>query len=451
MKSSKLRILSILMVGVITLAGCSSAPPNGEKQTTEQQVTAGKRDDTTLTVYIPSWMDRTYLLPGLKTVAFEYESRTNADIDLIDLYTQYEPESAKKLSVELMSGKGPDIMINPGQCFSTLDVHKVMASGVFADLGPLLELEGKGDRYFTKVLASGKYGDEQLIVPLFFSIRCFVSTRDVLEKNHFDINQCGTYDGFLNELGGCLNSATAPPPLIYEQRCQFLYLSDSIYDPPVIDYNNRTVDFSRPGVQKTYEFTKDLMDRYPLSPYGDNYRTPQADDAAGILKSGKALFLANDECGGFGTLNSLYHINIRIEENDQLVMTALRRASDNSVITYDKFSIAVNRNSRNLEAATEFIEYLLSDTVQCNHFQAHLPVYKQGVEARIQSFLAISDLPESILNDYRSVANDVGSVQFNFQFPAMMYELMEPYYLGKESYESCISKVQNRFSIFVDE
>ena len=151
MKSSKLRILSILMVGVITLAGCSSAPPNGEKQTTEQQVTAGKRDDTTLTVYIPSWMDRTYLLPGLKTVAFEYESRTNADIDLIDLYTQYEPESAKKLSVELMSGKGPDIMINPGQCFSTLDVHKVMASGVFADLGPLLELEGKGDRYFTKV------------------------------------------------------------------------------------------------------------------------------------------------------------------------------------------------------------------------------------------------------------------------------------------------------------
>lgn len=80
-----------------------------------------------------------------------------------------------------------------------------------------------------------------------------------------------------------------------------------------------------------------------------------------------------------------------------------------------------------------------------------MPVYKQGVEARIQSFLAISDLPESILNDYRSVANDVGSVQFNFQFPAMMYELMEPYYLGKESYESCISKVQNRFSIFVDE
>jgi len=364
MKSSKLRILSILMAGAIALGGCSGSAPSDAE---------GKRDAeaVTLTIYVPSWTGSN-LLQGLKGIALTYGSRNNINIEFIEPYSQEEKRESQKLSVELMSGRGPDILVNPGMCFHTVDIHKIMSSGVFADLGPLLELEGKEEQYFTKVLDSGKYENEQLIVPLFFSIRWFVSTRNVLEKNHFDLNQCGTYRGFLNELHSSLDSATAPSPLIYEQRCDLLYLSDSIYDPPVIDYNNRTVDFSRPGVQKTYEFTKDLMDRYPLSPYGENYRTPEAEDGAGILKSGKALFLANDECGGFGTLNSLYHINIRIEENDQLVMTALRRASDNSVITYYKFSIAVNRNSRNLEAATEFIEYLLSDTVQCNHFQAHL-------------------------------------------------------------------------------
>ena len=61
------------------------------------------------------------------------------------------------------------------------------------------------------------------------------------------------------------------------------------------------------------------------------------------------------------------------------------------------------------------------------------------------------DLPEHILDDYRSLVNDVGGIQFNLQFLTTMYEMMEPYYLGKESYDSCISNVQNRFSIFVDE
>ena len=443
MKSSKLRILSILMAGAIALGGCSGSAPSDAE---------GKRDaeDVTLTVYVPSWTGSN-LLQGLKGIALTYGSRNNINIEFIEPYSQEEKRESQKLSVELMSGKGPDILINPGHCLLTSDIHKVMASGVFADLGPLLELEGKEEQYFTKVLDSGKYENEQLIVPLFFSIKCFVSTRNVLEKNHFDLNQCGTYRGFLNELHSSLDSATAPSPLIYEQRCDLLYLSDSICNPPVIDYDNRTADFSRPEVRETYEFTKDLMDRYPLSLSGENYRVPKGEEGAGLLKSGKALFLTEYESGGWSTLNWLYDLNPWLEEGDQLVMTALRRASDDSVITYDQFSMAVNRNSRSLEASAELIEYLLSDTVQCNYFKDYLPVYRQGVEARIQTLWAQRDLPEHILDDYRSLVNDVGGIQFNLQFLTTMYEMMEPYYLDKESYDSCISNVQNRFSIFVDE
>ena len=272
----------------------------------------------------------------------------------------------------------------------------------------------------------------------------------MLEKNHFDVNRCGTYDGFLSEFNNYLDSDVATPPLIYEQRCLFLFLSDSIYDPSVIDYNNRSVDFSLPEVRETYEFIKKFMDRYSLSPYGDNYYIPGGNDGAALLQSGKALFLTQGEGGGWGTLYWLNELNPWIEEGDQLVMTALRRSSDDSVITYEQVSMAANRNSRSLEAAAEFINYLLSDIVQCSRFDVYMPVYKQGVEARIRSEWW-KDMPEYLRNAYRSVANDVGGMQFNWRFPADMYEMMEPYYLGKESYDSCISKAENRFSIFVDE
>ena len=173
-------------------------------------------------------------------------------------------------------------------------------------------------------------------------------------------------------------------------------------------------------------------------------------DGAALLQSGKALFLTQGEGGGWGTLYWLNELNPWIEEGDQLVMTALRRSSDDSVITYEQVSMAANRNSRSLEAAAEFINYLLSDIVQCSRFDVYMPVYKQGVEARIRSEWW-KDMPEYLRNAYRSVANDVGGMQFNWRFPADMYEMMEPYYLGKESYDSCISKAEHRFSIFVDE
>ena len=442
MKFSKLRMISILMVGIIALGGCSGSAPSDAE---------GKRDveDVTLTVSISLW-NPGYYIPELQSIIHEYREEKNVDIELVDYSEKYGEGAAQKLSAELMSGRGPDVIVNPGMFFRSVDIHKIMPSGVFEDLGPFLDLEGKENRYFTKVLDSGKYEGKQLIVQLIFSIKSFVSTRNVLEKNHFDVNRCGTYDGFLSEFNNYLDSDVAPPPLIYEQRCVFLFLSDSIYDPSVIDYNNRSVDFSQPEVRETYEFTKKFMDRYSLSPYGDNYYIPGGDDGAALLQGGKALFLAEGESGGRGTLNWLSDLNPWIEECDQLIMTALRRASDDSVITYEKVSMAVNRNSRHVEEAAEFIKYCLSGIVQCTYFDLYMPVYRQGIEARIEK--CWGEHPPKYLSDlYRSIANDAGGMQFNWQFPATMYEQMEPYYLGKESYDSCISKAENRFSIFVDE
>ena len=112
--------------------------------------------------------------------------------------------------------------------------------------------------------------------------------------------------------------------------------------------------------------------------------------------------------------------------------------------------MAVNRNSRHIEEAVEFIKYCLSGIVQCTYFDAYMPVYRQGIEARIDEYWG-EHPPKYLSNVYRSIANDAGGMQFNVRFTAEMYEMMEPYYLGKESYESCISKAENRFSIFVDE
>ena len=160
MKFSKLRILSILTASVIALGGCSGSTPSEpeEKRDTE---------DITLTVAASSMGPD---LPKLASIIYEYGSNNDIDIELVDYSEKYGEGAAQKLSAELMSGRGPDVIVNPGMFFHSVDIHKIMSSGVFEDLGPLLDLEGKEDRYFTKVLDSGKHEDKQLIVPLFFSI-----------------------------------------------------------------------------------------------------------------------------------------------------------------------------------------------------------------------------------------------------------------------------------------
>ena len=354
MKFSNLWILSILMIGIIALGGCSGSAPSDAE---------GKRDaeDVTLTVSISQW-DPDYCIPELQKLIHEYGEEKHINIELVDYFEKYGEGAPQKLSAEFMSGRGPDILMNPGMCFFSVDIHKIMSSGVFADLGPLLDLEGKENRYFTKVLDSGKYKGKQLIVPLFFGIKNFVSTQNVLEENHFDINQCDTYDGLLDQFNNCLNSTAAPPLLIYEHRCDLLFLSDAVCVPPVIDYDNRTVDFSQPEVRKTYEFTKKFMEQYPLSPYGENYDTPWGVDGAehfGILESGRALLVPGFGEGGYPTMDSLFFLTQWIDETDRPVMIPLRRASDDSIITYEKVSMAVNRNSGHIEEAAEFIKYCL--------------------------------------------------------------------------------------------
>ena len=147
MKFSKLRMISILMVGIIALGGCSGSAPSDAE---------GKRDveDVTLTVSISLW-NPGYYIPELQSIIHEYREEKNVDIELVDYSEKYGEGAAQKLSAELMSGRGPDVIVNPGMFFRSVDIHKIMPSGVFEDLGPFLDLEGKENRYLPRFWTAG--------------------------------------------------------------------------------------------------------------------------------------------------------------------------------------------------------------------------------------------------------------------------------------------------------
>lgn len=111
--------------------------------------------------------------------AYQGESPSN-ELD-VTVFPSYE-EMEARLSVELLSGEGPDvILLDLG---SGLDFQKLALNGSLCDLSSYLEQDDtfSSEQYFSSVLDAGKLKDCVYAIPFSFSMPCLITSQEKLDE-----------------------------------------------------------------------------------------------------------------------------------------------------------------------------------------------------------------------------------------------------------------------------
>lgn len=221
--------MSLIACVSLSLAACVPAPASAS-------ASAGTREEVTFTICVtPTTDDIFYQTLHIKfkqlfpDVSFEFV--TVPDGDPADPRVREAQDAAlTKLRTEIMSGRGPDLFVLDASNLRLLQgPDKQMRAGVFADLAPYLDTIAAEATLNETVLAAGRVGEAQYLLPLYYTVPGVAvpaealagfdagenpSPADFLEKL---LAHCGA-EGFAPLGGLSADSLTYAPALDYEAR-----------------------------------------------------------------------------------------------------------------------------------------------------------------------------------------------------------------------------------------
>ncbi|WP_313559677.1 ABC transporter substrate-binding protein [Ruminiclostridium cellobioparum] len=149
----------------------------------------------------------------------------------------------EKAITELMSGKGPDILILRAQDFP--NVHKMLDNNTFYDLDKLIKNDGtfEIDQYNKIAMDSGIYEGSRYLMPLYFNIPVMFTTRSFLTNQGFGIPEGGiTWDNLAQMSGKFLNNDNNKGKYLFSYDFNFENLIQGSY-MNFIDYSKRKSSF----------------------------------------------------------------------------------------------------------------------------------------------------------------------------------------------------------------
>ena len=261
-------------------------------------------------------------------------------------YTEDDPFGEaffKRISAEVMSGNGPDIIIGK---FGRMNANKMMRSGAFTDLNKFLEADPDFERskYNGKVLEAGQVDGKQYIMPLTYKLPLVLTTQEMLDKTGFDISTADNYNAFLEE---CLKYKQANIPGAPELSLDY-YMTPYLAD--AVDYDTKEVKINTPENRETIRLNYEAV--------------ASLSDAEGYGRGGfYALKIFENEAMFVQVVQPavIYVLSYRaLKEIGTPVMAAVRDAEGRLMAEIDEYAM-INANSPNKENAYAFLKLLMSD------------------------------------------------------------------------------------------
>ncbi len=149
----------------------------------------------------------------------------------------------EKSVTELMSGKGPDILILRAEDFP--NIHKMLDNNTFYDLDKLIKNDESFEinQYNKIALDSGIYEGKRYLMPLYFNIPVMFTTRSFLTKQGFNIPEGGiTWNDLAQMSGKFLNNDNNKDKYLFSYDFNFENLIQGSY-MKFIDYSRRKSSF----------------------------------------------------------------------------------------------------------------------------------------------------------------------------------------------------------------
>lgn len=327
-----------------------------------------------------------------------------------------------RLKMELVSGKGPDIMTR----FAIWDAPEIMNKGCFVDLAPLMEQSGFSDALFFPCYKSLRDGEKVYCVTPGQAVESRVVKKDVIEGEEIT-----SFERFVDCLlsypkDAVLMNDTQKPDKILEY---FIGDSETVWG--MIDWDNLTCDFTGELFSKIL----DVVKRYSDS-RGKGYEP--------IMKRKEIM-------PGFALGNDAY------EKEGWVTVDYWFDSGRYPKATIPQDGLLINANTENLEGAWAFVSYAMSVNGQC--YESLTPTLRSIYDTSYEDIRQIAG-PEdaekyysmTIINEYKD-ALERGKYSPDKTEPILdiIYEESGAYFAGEKTKEEVIELIQNRVALFLAE
>jgi len=439
----------IILLFVMTLVLCSCTP--------KDPYIDNKRDDTPLQVYLLYW--NSYEKDVIQKYNREIDEG-NIDGRKIEI-TEFQFEEIENLyhriSNEVMSGDGPDIIFVDEILSSYLDLRRMAEQDAFADFDILIEKSETFslDDYNKDALDTGIINEKRIIIPLSFRVNYLVSTQENFDDIGISVPDYLTYQNFFEIIEKCHNE----PDLIGALYPLDVLLCNAIsgegIDTQEIDLK-KYMDLEVKDSERTMllgGISGGLVDFYQYTCNGDilmNYSRNTGGDS-----------------GEFAILYNLYNI---IENFYDKTFVMLNDPAINTETSYGYIETGciININSKHKNDAFKFIEFILSEQCQygdtCRVFT--IPVNNAAYESAKSDFMndvfirnnsdySSTPLPTEIKDSYISLVEGVSEYKYiggeRYILTQVINDSIDAYINNKIDFDTMVEEINRKIELYYSE
>lgn len=268
-------------------------------------------------------------------------------IEIVEFETAEELKN--KLSTELMSGGGPDLI--SADCLSAAGIsyEKLIEQGCFADINEIIEADTSQDKinlsdYNENALQSGVINGNRYFIPFYFMPNFYVTSQQDLEKYISADTKSLSYNDLI-KINDKINEEKIDKVITLNADG---YLWSYVYDN--VDFLNKTysfdVEFSKTAEKlkelksSGNEIKEEIFNEFVISPY------------------------------------QIYEYCAEIEKNGETARVIGKPSINTEVLSAQACDIYfINKNSKKKQEIMEFIKFALSEKEQNNVTGAEIEKY----------------------------------------------------------------------------
>lgn len=372
----------------------------------------------------------------------------------VEYFDSYD-EMNERLKTELMSGKGPDVLLF-NSFYSTEDPYKLSVSNSLLALDE--QVVGLSDEaYYKRIMEAGQINGHQYFLPLSWNIVQAYSSQETIAEKGYDGN---LFTALMTEAAELNKDDSRGASNLSLNRADVLNYFCEIGGNELIDFKTGEVIVQQDAFKKTAGFVKIIYDNIEkLKTIGTKYRN---DFAAAISHF---TYLLED----YSFMNNLrYYQSVYPGFVGKEMYFAPFTQWDSQMITAQIIQYgAVNANTGNEEGAWKLLKYILDEQtrVDFSKYETQSVYYAPvNVEKYTECVSELGRVKgpgpknmvdplveknEQILLD---IPKKVGkAVLPNKALGGLIQECMEPYLLERDSFEICYENLIQRLKLYLNE
>ena len=368
-------------------------------------------------------------------------------IEIVEFETAEELKN--KLSTELMSGGGPDLI--SADCLSAAGIsyEKLIEQGCFADINEIIEADTSQDKinlsdYNENALQSGVINGNRYYIPFYFMPNFYVASQQDLEKYISADTKSLSYNDLI-KINDKINEEKSDKVITLTADG---YLWSYVYD---------NVDFLKKSYSFDVEFSKTAEKLKELKSSGNEIKEEIFNE-----------FVISPY--------QIYEYCAEIEKSGDNVKLIGKPSTNTDVLSAQLCDIYfINKNSRKKQELMEFIKFALSEEEQNNvtgagiekydnttsyYNGSYFPVNKKSYKTLMNNAKEIKYLDDTAKISNKSseyLENMLGQIS-DYQFPQSTNymtevgsELINDYVNGKISTQKFTESLKSKTKIYMEE